>query len=112
MAVSLTLSLPCNGSKFAFTRIESRALQTLAIKYGSVLVSFYIIQRLRQAVQMVKNVLLNVLPQTQAYVSSDAGTMNQLRAVDDGAIKIPYRIFVGGIAFNVSKALFLIIQWS
>lgn len=76
------------------------------------LVSFYIIQRLRQAVQMVKNVLLNVLPQTQAYVSSDAGTMNQLRVVDDGAIKIPYRIFVGGIAFNVSKALFLIIQWS
>lgn len=61
---------------------------------------------------MVKNVLLNVLPQTQAYVSSDAGTMNQLRVVDDGAIKIPYRIFVGGIAFNVSKALFLIIQWS
>lgn len=57
---------------------------------------------------MVKNVLLNVLPQTQAYVSSDAGTMNQLRAVDDGAIKIPYRIFVGGIAFNVSKALFLL----
>lgn len=39
----------------------------------------------------------------KAYVSSDAGTMNQLRAVDDGAIKIPYRIFVGGIAFNTTK---------
>ncbi|XP_020630028.1 protein boule-like [Orbicella faveolata] len=40
----------------------------------------------------------------QAYVSTDAvGNGSTLRQSGGGLVKIPYRIFVGGIAFNTTK---------
>ena len=38
---------------------------------------------------------------TQAYVSTDNGSGNSSTFHQGGLVKIPYRIFVGGIAFNV-----------
>lgn len=46
----------------------------------------------------------------QAYVPTEAVAVSGTNSAGDQAsslIKIPYRIFVGGIAFNVSKGLFL-----
>lgn len=48
--------------------------------------------------------MLMFLLQIQAYVSTEAvGNSTQS---GDGLVKIPYRIFVGGIAFNVSYHFF------
>ena len=45
---------------------------------------------------------------TQAYVSTDAvGNSSTLHQSGGGLVKIPYRIFVGGIAFNVSISALL-----
>ena len=41
----------------------------------------------------------------QAYISTDA-VGNSSTLDHGGLVKIPYRIFVGGIAFNVSKHFF------
>lgn len=42
--------------------------------------------------------------QIQAYVSTEA---TRLTSQSADIVKIPYRIFVGGIAFNVSISLFM-----
>ena len=50
-------------------------------------------------------ILMCFTSNVQAYVSTDAvGNSSTLRQPSGGGlVKIPYRIFVGGIAFNVSS---------
>ena len=50
-------------------------------------------------------ILMCFTSNVQAYVSTDAvGNSSALRQPSGGGlVKIPYRIFVGGIAFNVSS---------